>query len=246
MQVALLLSLAVYIICIAFPRDMELGYLFLYQVSKICEYIEHRLEQCKELLSRRKFQQLSLVSNCNSLSAGLTLLGDTIYDAIIKITKSSSGHIFTAYIHEGYGTPFKLQQIQDCWNWIYQAAGVCDETSLPELRRCVQGAIDALLFPPSNRAVLGFERSTTRVSWACFYPPLSPDSALHIYLDGGKLVVCANLVFREKFTLSAVAGSNATLKQYWASTFVDRIKKVLELLYDILTDIETCSLAMAS
>lgn len=83
-------------------------------------------------------------------------------------------------------------------------------------------------------------------SQACFYPPLSPDSALHIYLDGGKLVVCANLVFREKFTLSAVAGNNATLKQYWASTFVDRIKKVLELLYDILTDIETCSLAMAS
>lgn len=150
-------------------RDMELGYLFLYQVSKICEYIEHRLEQCKELLSLRKFQQLSLVSNCNSLSAGLTLLGDTIYDAIIKITKSNSGHIFTAYIHEGYGTPFKLQQIQDCWNWIYQAAGVCDETSLPELRRCVQGAIDALLFPPSNRAVLGFERSTTRVSWVWLF-----------------------------------------------------------------------------
>ncbi|KAM7539615.1 hypothetical protein Aperf_G00000024143 [Anoplocephala perfoliata] len=227
--------------CYSIFRLCGIENLFLYQVSKLCGGIEHRLNQCKGLLTQRTSETLTLASECKSLAATLTLSGDTICDAVIKVTRNSSGPLFTEYIHEGYGSPFRLQQIQDCWNGICRATAVCEKESLSELRRLVQGAIDSLLFPPLNKAVPGFNNANAR---ACFYPPLSPDSSLHIYLDGGDLIICVSFVFREKFTLS-ISGNNVSVRQYWASCSVERVKKVLDLLNEILTAIEICSVAMA-
>lgn len=132
-------------------------------MSRICKDIEQCLKRCKELLTQPETDNLVLASACTALTAVLSVSGDTIFDATIRVTRSS-GQNFSVYIREGYGTPFKLQQIQDCWNNICCALSVCEEASFHTLWTFLQGALNSLLNPSLNRAVPGFERSNPRVS----------------------------------------------------------------------------------
>nr|CDS15625.1 expressed protein [Echinococcus granulosus] len=199
--------------------SMPLAPLILLLVQ-ICKDIEHCLKRCKDLLTQAETENHTLASACTALTAVLSISGDTIFDAAIKITRPS-GQNFAVYIREGYGIPFKLQQIQDCWNNICRALSVCDETSFHALWTFLQCALNSLLNPSPNRTVPGFEKSNARM---CFYPPQPPENSMHIFVDGADLVLCVNFYSRDKFTYTA-----GWTRQFRATCIIARLQEVLLL-----------------
>ncbi|VDM17546.1 unnamed protein product [Hydatigera taeniaeformis] len=200
-------------------------------VSKVCKEIEHCLQRCKNLLTHLETENLVLTSACTTLTAELSVSGDTILDATIKIARFS-GQNFAVYIHEGYGMPLKLQQIQDCWNNICCALSVCNEASFRTLWAFLQGALNSLLNPSLNKAVPGFEKSNPRM---CFYPPQPPENSIQMFLDGAELVLCVNFYSHDKF-----AYTGGWIRQFRATCTIARLQEVLRLLSEAINTVEFC------
>ncbi len=146
------------------------------QNPQICQDLEHCLLRCKHLLSQTDPETLtpqpypSTSTSAPARSATLRLTGDTIFEASVIVTGTPS---LAAYIRDGYGSYFKLQQMQDCLNHITQALTTlsayqdekehCD-AELVQIWRSLSDALRALMDPPVNNTLLGFDTSNPRVS----------------------------------------------------------------------------------
>lgn len=114
--------------------------------------------QCSELLasSGGKLEVLDFVFSSNSCKpvAKFTLADDLIVDAIVKVN-SPSQPPFAAYIREGYGLPYRLQQLQDCLNHVHQALYALNRLNQPStevkvLREILSSLKKAILLLANN------------------------------------------------------------------------------------------------
>ncbi|KAA0199123.1 SMC1A protein [Fasciolopsis buskii] len=175
-------------------------------------------------------------SNANSpIRAVVSVFGDLVYEADVRTLRPNVTP-YQAVIKDNLGAPYKLQQIQDCHNYITGCLNLIDiavgtrgkeQVSqdvqfLSSLTAYIRNAIDSLTQPPRKTV----EEHMTNPNRRCFHPPVPKDVILSFFVRGPVLVFA-----------SYVLGYNGHSKRWEivGRSSVDcifpRLKEVLESLH---------------
>ncbi|KAF6774947.1 hypothetical protein AHF37_06199 [Paragonimus kellicotti] len=133
-----------------------------------------------------------------SVSIDLTI--DRLFSYTLQELKAirPNASSYHAVIKDGMGSPYKLQQIQDCHNYATKSLNTlrsaletasAEELStnrrfLLELLRAIRDAINSLTQPPRKTV----EEHMTNPCRKCFHPPVPKDVVLSFFLRGPVLV----------------------------------------------------------
>ncbi|KAF5401791.1 putative structural maintenance [Paragonimus heterotremus] len=172
--------------------------------AHLLQRVERSLVTCHDNLKTQSLQlntadRLLLGSQTSSshLRATVLLYGDLIYEAELKAIRPNASSYY-AVIKDGMGSPYKLQQIQDCHNFATKSLNTlrsaletasAEELStnrrfLLELLRAIRDAINSLTQPPRKTV----EEHMTNPCRKCFHPPVPKDVVLSFFLRGPVLV----------------------------------------------------------
>ncbi|CAL8094967.1 unnamed protein product [Calicophoron daubneyi] len=150
------------------------------------------------------FERFSLGSPSSQIKAAAILYNDLVYETELKVLRPNSSP-YQAVIKDNLGAPYKLQQVQDCYNKIlsslnqihaalesHKAEALAVNRVLRNLRfqflqktfYSIRDAIDCLTQPP-RRTV---DEHMTNPSRKCFHPPIPKDIVLSFFFRGPVLV----------------------------------------------------------
>ncbi|CAI2730885.1 unnamed protein product [Schistosoma spindalis] len=189
---------------------MELFPEFLF--AHFLSHVEYCLISCQDHLKVKSIPEaserfvLGSPSSYGHISAVLSVYGDLVYEAELKVHRTNTSTSYHSIIKDNHGSPYKLQQIQDCLNYVTKSlekiksakisASENDLTEsqsfLFELFSYIRDAKDCLTQPPRKT----IEEHLANPSRRCFYPPIPKDIVLSMFIRGCSLVFAAyNLVY---------------------------------------------------
>ncbi|KAK4470924.1 hypothetical protein MN116_006432 [Schistosoma mekongi] len=175
-------------------------------------HVEYCLVACQDHLKVKPIPEaserfvLGSPSSVGHISAVLSIFGDLVYEAEFKVHRTNTSSLYHSIIKDNYGSPYKLQQIQDCLNYTtkcletLKSAGnmkgshdlIKNRSFLYELFACIRDAKDCLTQPPRKT----IEEHLANPSRRCFHPPIPRDIVLSLFIRGPSLVFAAyNLVY---------------------------------------------------
>lgn len=175
-------------------------------------------------------------SNANTpIRAVVSVFGDLVYEADLR-TLRPNATTYQAVIKDNLGAPYKLQQIQDCHNYITGCLNLIDiavgtkgkeQVSqdiqfLSSLTAYIRNAIDSLTQPPRKTV----EEHMTNPNRRCFHPPVPKDVILSFFVRGPVLVFAAYVLgYNGHNKRWEIVGRNSV------DCIFPRLKEVLESLH---------------
>ncbi|CAH8526579.1 unnamed protein product [Schistosoma turkestanicum] len=181
-------------------------------LAHFLSHVEYCLISCQDQLTVKSIPEqterfiLGSPGAYGHLSAVLSVFGDLVYEADLKVHRTNSSTPYHSIIKDNYGSPYKLQQIQDCLNYTTKCIEkiksakiitnlndlIENRSFLFELFSCIRDAKDCLTQPPRKT----IEEHLANPSRKCFYPPIPKDVVLSLFIRGCSLVFAAyNLVY---------------------------------------------------
>ncbi|KAA3682353.1 structural maintenance of chromosome 1 [Paragonimus westermani] len=210
--------------------------------ANLLQRVESFLAVCHDKLKTQSLQlntadRLLLGSQTSSshLRATVLLYGDLIYEAELKAIRPNASS-YHAVIKDGMGSPYKLQQIQDCHNYATKSLNTlrsalettsAEELSanrqfLLELLRAIRDAINSLTQPPRKTV----EEHMTNPCRKCFHPPVPKDVVLSFFLRGPVLVFASYaLVYNGQDKRWEIVGRMSV------DSLIPRLQEVLQSLH---------------
>ncbi|CAH8594661.1 unnamed protein product [Heterobilharzia americana] len=203
-------------------------------LAHFLSYVESCLVLCHDQLKVKAIPEaaerfiLGSPNSYSQINAVLSVYGDLVYEAELKVNRTNSSTPYHSIIKDNYGSPYKLQQIQDCLNYTTRCLDMIESAKttnsldemiesrmfLYELFYFIRDAKDCLTQPPRKT----IEEHLTNPSRKCFYPPIPKDIVLSMFIRGASLVFAAyNLVYNsmekrwEVLNRSSSAGHTCTI-----------------------------------
>uniref|UniRef100_A0A095B070 Structural maintenance of chromosomes protein 1A n=1 Tax=Schistosoma haematobium TaxID=6185 RepID=A0A095B070_SCHHA len=148
-------------------------------IAHFLSHVEYCLISCRDQLKVKFIPEaserfvLGSPSSYGHISAVLSVYGDLVYEADLNVHRTNTSTSYHSIIKDNHGSPYKLQQIQDCLNYVTKS-------------------LEKIKSAEISTSVNDLTESQSR----CFYPPIPKDIVLSIFIRGCSLVFAAyNLVY---------------------------------------------------